>query len=385
MLTEAQKRAGLLWAAAEGRAVGDAPKPTREEKRQAQFTLSESIAAGEFPTQIAPIVRRTLQKVYVGTPQRHQEFTQRKTVQAIDTDEQYNIYTFDDQGNIPATNAGDTFIQGGLPRLLPREKYPQIGLTASGKSLRASKIGEAFGIDWEAIVKSKGTNVNFVRDAVEAFGRHASNQEEIDVAKQLVTSTGFNTTTLANSLAISGNPDLSNPQTLQSTIGAVLNRTVGGALPAYDKFVVLTSVAYAPTARQALAARRITRVPARTGAGSTAQSAQWEETLEFGADFEVIGWKWLTQIFPGLGNGWILLPVAGADDLPILTSNFLEDYEEPSFWIKDSNARNVSGGEVNVEADGDYDSDALETKVRHVHGSNLLWGEAIAYSLGTNT
>lgn len=389
-LTTRQLEAAKLWAAAEGREIGTAGQPgyvaapTRSEQREAQFRISEEIAAGEFPSQLLPVMRRTLQKVQqtvqVVTPQ----FTTRKLVQAINVEEEIDIYSFDDQSNIPGENAGKTFTPGGLPALLPRERYPQIGLTASGKRIKAGKFGEAFGMEWEAIVRQRGMNVRLIRESIEAFGRHAKNQEEIDVARRLVSSTGFATTLTSVGIAMAGNPDLSSPETLPAAIAASKARKVGGVDTSYSSYVLLVAPAYEAQARRILAARRVTQVPARTGADSAVRSESWEEQIDLGGNVTVIGWKWLSTIYGSLGKGWILLPVASGDDLPILTSNYLEGYEQPSMWIKDSNARSFSGGEVNPEVDGDFDSDAVWTKVRHVHGSDLLWGDGIVFSTGAN-
>lgn len=380
MLTQENIKALKLWQAAEGKASHG-----YKSQREAQYLLAESIASGEFPTQILPAVRRTVTEVYERTERIHDQFTTRKTVQAINVEEDVNVFTFDGQDNIPDVNAGDRFVKGGLPTILPREKYPQIGMTASGKKIIARKIGEAFGLDWEAVVRARGANVNVIRSAFEAFGRHAGNQEDIDVALQLVTPTGFNTDTLADALAVSGNPDLNtDPETLSNVVAELLERPVEGVIPGYTSYALLTAPSNVAAAQRALQQRTITRVPARTGTDSATAGLEFTETIPVGAQVDVIGWRWLQRIFPDMGRGWMLVPKASDDDLPVLTSNYLEGYETPSVWIKDSNARQVGGGAVNALTDGDFDSDAVETKVRHVHGANLLWGAGIAYSLGTN-
>lgn len=388
MATQKQLHAARLLVAAEnkGPQAREAQKALGMRVDEAQFKLAESIAQGEFPTQIAPLVRRRLLNKYNSVPLTHQEFTTRQTVQAINVDEQVNIMTFDDQSNL-TSNAGDPFVPGGLPTILPREQYPQIAFTASGKTIRARKIGEGFGIDWEAIVRMRGTNVNLIDNAIDAFGRHAKQQEDIDVYSQLVGATGITAALSGMGYAIPGNPDLTNPTAIATAVGNLLVRQVGGFDQQYEKFALLTSVRNAPIARQTLGAKKITRIPPRTGTGTPSSAAvgtQWEEVIDYGAEIEVIGSKWLTTLWPAIGNGWLLVPVANEDDLPVLTSNYLEGDEEPSFWVKDSNARNYGGGDVNPLTEGDFDSDAILTKVRHVHGANLLWGEAIGFSLGTN-
>lgn len=382
-LTQRNIEALRLWHAAEGRPNAEGRRPTASERRRAQFALAESISSGEFPTQILPAVRRTLSAVFDRQEQVHQRFTTRKTVQAINVNEEVNIYKFGDQSNLDDTNLnGDGFISGGLPTILPRQPYPEIGLVGSGKYIKARKIGEAFALDWESIVRLRGSNVNVIRDAFTAFGQHAANQEEIDVARLLVNSSGFQTGSgqpIDDAQAISGNPDLYDPDDIATALGTLLNTTVEGVLPNYSKFVILTPVANAPLIRRAVGARNFVRNPGATSGYS------WTEQLDFGAEIEVIGWKWLTAIWPSMGKGAIIVPVAADSELPVLTSNYLEGNETPSVWIKDSNARQVGGGEVNPEADGDFDSDAVATKVRHVHGANALWPQAIGVTTGANS
>lgn len=387
MATAAQVKALKLWQAAEGIAPHGYAS-----QAEAQLRLAESIASGEFPTQILPAVRQTVQKVYDRVEVKHQSFTTRKTVQAIEVDEKIDVFKMENQDNIPGINAGDTFVPGGLPRLLPREKYPEISMTASGKTIRASKLGEAFALDWETIVRSRGARVDILREAFEAFGRHARQQEDIDVAKLLVNASGFKTgagTALNSAYAVPGNPDLTDPMTISTVVEAVLQRTVGDAtvgqtLPNYDGFTLLVGRGMEGAAKRALSTRTVTRVPARTGTDSADTGVQYEETIPVGANVDVVSWDWLNRIYPSFGKGWILVPRVSGDELPVLTSNYLEGYETPSVWIKDSNARTVGGSEVNPRVDGDFDSDALETKVRHVHGASALWTSAIAFSTGAN-
>lgn len=384
MLTEKNLAAARLLRVAEGKA--HLPGLTRAD---AQFKIAESISTGDFPVQIAPLVRRQLQQVYEAVPQVHGSFTTRRTVQAIDVEEQINVYTFDDQRNIPDSNMGDKFVRGGLPKVGRRQRYPQIGLTATGKVISASKLGEGFGIDWESIVRLRGTNINLISDAINAFGRHAAQQEDIDVLTQLVDEDGF-TDRLTGQVAgvnggqaMAGNPDLSDPTTIRDAVQLALNTPVDGVFPNYTGFKLITTRAYAPTAKATLSTRTFTNVPARTGAGSTAVSRQYETAIDFGADIEVVPWIWLSRINPNFGRGWMLVPVVGGDDLPVLTSNYLEGYEAPQFFVRQSNSLNYNGGETPY-LDGDFDEDAITTKVRHVHGSNLLWGDAVVYSDGTN-
>lgn len=383
----------------------DLYKHALEGSRSAQFKVSESIASGELPVQIAPLVRRQLRSIYEQVPKLSPNFTTRETVLNINVDEQYNIYTMGDQSNVPLENMGDVFTPGGLPKIGPRESYPEIGLTASGKTIRATKIGEAFGIDWESIVRLNGTNINLVDDAVKAFGRHAGNQEDIDVASLFVNAAGFRTTglgllngatrlTAANGYVVpaggADNPDLANPLALQNAVQFALTRTLTLAasgtnqtIPVqYTKYALITTVAYAPYAKQALATKQVTSLPNRAG---TTRDVQFDQVIDYGAEIEVYGWKWLKTLYPGIGNAWFLVPIpdTAGDDLPVITSNFLQGAETPQFFVKDANSTGYGGGDTPY-SDGDFDSDAVMTKVRHVHGANSLWNTGVVWSSGTN-
>lgn len=383
MATLAQLEAFQLWRTAEGKSsVKDGPLPTRRQMEQAQIKFAESIAYGDLPAQLQPAIIRTLKNYYREIPQVAERFTSLWELTGIDRDEEYNIYGFN-QDNIPAMNEGKQFIPGGLPRVGRRESYPQIGLQASGKKGRVSKTGEAYGVDWEAIVNSRGTNVNLLRDGIQMFGRHAANQNEIEVASLLVNASGFRTTGaggLVGSQALTGNPDLLDPVELAAALAQLLQVQVEGQDIDYGKFVILTSVPNAPLIKQGIAGRKIVRNPgAQTG-------FSWEETVDYGAEVEVIGWKWLRTLFPGIGKGAIIVPLAGGDDLPVLTRNRLMGYPEPSMWIKDSNAKSANGGgEINPESEGDFDSDSVVTKVRHVTGASSLWNAAIGFTTGAGS
>lgn len=383
MATLKQLEALQLWRLAEGKsATPNGPRPTRRQQEQAQFKFAESVAYGDLPTQLRPSLVRSLREVFDTTPTVAEQFTTLWELSAIDVAENWETYGFSQANHEDQKKMGKSYVAGGLPSIGRQEPYPQIGLTGTEKSGKVGKVGEAFGIEWEAIVNSRGRNVNLVRRGLAAMGRHAANEGEIAVARLLANSSGFLVGTgepIDNATLITGNPDMTDPTDIATAIGQLLNVSVEGVLPAYDRFVILTSPAHAPNVKRAVGARTIVRNPGVTS------GASWSEELDYGAGVTVIGWKWLAALFPTIGAGSLVIPVPSEDDLPVLTRNRLEGYPEPSLWIKDSNARNASGGEVDAETDGDFDSDAVMTKVRHVVGASALWVNAIGYSSGANS
>lgn len=377
-LSEASKRAAALYVHA------------LEGSRNAQYKVSESIAQGDFAVPMEPVLRAQISKVYHETESNVEAYTTPKTVQGIDRPEpvQAIVISDADQSNIPETNRGDRWVAGTLPSLGPREKYPEIGLAPFyEKTISASKVGEAFAIDWEAIVNSRGGEIDLVDQAVTAFGKHAKQTQDVRAIKRLVNANGFTPAVTAGGRVVPGNPDFSNLEVFVDALDLVRETpvTIDGNEQSYDSYVMLVAPGQKSKYDRMLNARAFTRIPARTGADSAEPSLQYELDIAVPVSVTVIETKWLRQVWPGIGKGYVMIPTQGDNDYPILTLNKLAGYEEPSFWVKDSNAKQYRGGDVPVLTEGDFDSDAIETKVRHVIGADLLWADGILFSTGTNT
>ncbi len=351
-------------------------KHALEGSPSAQFKVYESISQGDFPSQIAPTIRRTLLAKYNEQPSVVDRYTTRVLVERIGVDEEYNTYGFN-QDNIPGVNMGDDFIPGTLPRVANRESYPQLGIQASGKKLRAEQFGEGFGIDWQAIVNSRGSQVNLIDDAITAFGVHARQLEDATPVTKLVSKAGIRTADLnaAGAKVIPNNPKIGSILDIQAAVALAQTSTIDGVPAYFQRFALLTAPANVPLVKQALTSTTIVSVP-----GSAARGTQYQQAIDLGADIDVVGVSWITAINPALTSAFFLIPLGG--QRPVLTRNYLRGYEAPGFWVKDSNARNYNGGDVPF-LDGDFDSDGIATKVRHVFGSNIMWGQGIVYSDGT--
>lgn len=71
-------------------------------------------------------------------------------------------------------------------------------------------------------------------------------------------------------------------------------------------------------------------------------------------------------------------------DREALTMAFLRGWEDPAVFIKSANARRVGGGDIDP-LDGDFDTDAVTYKVRHVLGSAQVDPKATVVSDGTGS
>jgi hypothetical protein len=69
---------------------------------------------------------------------------------------------------------------------------------------------------------------------------------------------------------------------------------------------------------------------------------------------------------------------------PALELGFLKGHETPELFMKTPNAQRVGGGAVNP-MDGDFDSDAIEYKIRHVLGGVRLEPKSAVSSNGSGS
>jgi hypothetical protein len=67
---------------------------------------------------------------------------------------------------------------------------------------------------------------------------------------------------------------------------------------------------------------------------------------------------------------------------PALLAAFLRGYDQPQILIKEPNARTPGGGRVDP-MDGDFDTDSIQYRVRHIMGASRIDGKATVASKGT--
>jgi hypothetical protein len=83
------------------------------------------------------------------------------------------------------------------------------------------------------------------------------------------------------------------------------------------------------------------------------------------------------------GNtSWFLFG-SPTDSRPGATMAFLRGYEDPQIFIKEPNQRRIGGGSNPM--DGDFATDAIEYKIRHVFGGTLIEPKSAVASNGSGS
>jgi hypothetical protein len=375
-ISEKQLEAAKRW---KGAAAGN---------KRDQFWVAEEVEFGDLPSQITPLIRRTLVDNYKQVDTTWDKFTTKYLANSIDVDEQIMTFNILDQTGIAGTNAGDSFIAGGLPRIQFGQKYQEIGMVGSNKLIRVSPFGEAFTETWATVVNTRGQSVRVFDQAIKAFGQHAAATPDIAAQSLLLSGSAINAVTFAGATTGVGGNHLNTDPALTSIfdIWAAVRQAqtfyIDQVNVFFDKFALVVAPSQVANAKRVLSTTEITSVGA-----TAARAPLYSQKIDLGAEIEVVGARFFTAANLGgaaLGStAWFLVPISGGPK-PSLFTGFLDGYEVPQYFVKTSNATTLDGGD-SPYLDGDFDSDGISSKVRHVTGAAAGWTEGIIYSAGTGT
>lgn len=352
--------------------------------RQAGVKLAEEIAFGDLPAQIVPLIRRTLVQNYGKQETVWDKFTSVEKVESIDRSEELMKANFLNQDNIPGENFGEAFVPGSLPKHTPGTKVPTLLPQGTKKYVSATSYAEGLAINWQSIVNTRGQGLNLITKGLEAFAIHASATEDVAATRLLMNGGGINASTFNGSTGYGGNhlagdAPLASILDIQAAVQQAQTFWLDYTNVYFDKFSLVVAPTQVSQAKQVLSSREITSVGA-----TAARANKYKQEIDLGAEITVVGNRWLTA--PGIGGSaastaWFLVPTGTLN--PALASIRLDGYEVPSFFMKAPNQVAVGGSGAGSEFD--FDSDSIESKVRHVVGANALWTAGIVYSLGSGT
>lgn len=371
-ITDRQLEAAKRWKSA---VAGD---------KRDQFWVAEQVEFGDLPSQITPLLRRSLVDNYQQVPQVWDQWTTKYLANSIDVDEQINTFNIRDQSAIPLTNGGDPFVAGALPRIQFGQKYPEISMTGSGKTIRVSPFGEAFTETWATVVNTRGQSVKVLDEAIKAFALHAAGVPDV-ASQSLLLSGGAVNSAIPATTGSSGNhlntdPKLTSIFDIYAAVRQAQTFYIDNVNVFFNKFALVTAPSNLATVRRILSTTTITSV------GSTAaRNPSYIQAADLGAEIIPVGARFLTAASLGgatLGSTfWALVPIEGGPK-PSAFTGFLEGYENPQYFVKSSNAETLGGGDTPI-LDGDFDADGISSKVRFVAGAALGWTEGLVYSAGT--
>jgi hypothetical protein len=286
-----------------------------------------------------------------------------------------------------------------LDEVAEQEEYPESKITEqSAITMKAKKFGRRIPFSWETMVND---DLNQLRDAPTRFGRAARRTENRAVMELYVGSTGYNTTFFNNTNknivnttngALTTNPTLT-IGALQDAWKIIMAQKDESGEPIFLDFVTLVVPPSLETVAQNII--NATQIEVTAGsAGGNAAVQRTDATPSNTGEQRLVTTNWMRNrlrlivdpYIPSIattnGNTTWFMFADPMSDRPGIQIGFLRGHEEPEIWIKTPNARRVGGGDVDP-MEGDFDTDSIHYRVRHVLGVTTIDPKAAVASNGS--
>jgi len=319
-------------------------------KHKSEFILKEAMTTSDFPKIFGDILDRQLLANY--------------KVQSMPFRNYIKISTVRDFRDVKrfTTNGGDNV----LSEVTQHGEYPESSIGENSYSYAVKKYGRRIPFSWEAMIND---DLDALKDIPQRFARAAARSEQ-KFATELYTGTSGandNVYTTGNGNIVSGNPSL-DISALQTAFQTLANQTDSNGEPIMVEAVHLV----VPPALEITAQNILNSIQLElnTAGGSSNQKLVTANWMKNRTTVHVDPY---IPIVSSSSNGdtcWFLIADPG-NDRPAFEMGFLRGHESPEIFVKSPNARRPGGGDVDVMA-GDFDTDAIQYKVRHVFGGTQL-------------
>lgn len=325
--------------------------------RKDKNAFFEALVTTDLPAALTPALNKKVLDEYERIPVAWEAFAERELVDDFRPQEVARMGLTGD--GIPASTSGEEFVPDILPRVEELGEYPLLGIRGSDVSFKTQKNGVRFALSWESIVNNR--DLRLIERAISKFASMSREKEEYLATWQYVTSSGINTANLTsgalgtNDNLLSGNPVLSAASLEDAWIQATQHEIDGQRIrmPARMNLIVPSALAF--EAERILSRNVVTDLPGSGG------GVAYEGPNPLSGRFDVVVNDWFSVLDSTNGaTTWMIAPKPGAFDMGGAALAFLRGHENPRYFV-----RNTHNGNP---ADGDFDLDAYETKVRHIVG-----------------
>lgn len=322
-----------------------------------QMKLREGISTSDLPVQLAPTIQKIMLQNYADIAPVWDQFAQRLVVDDFRKVEMMNM-RYDDEG---LDNAGDKFYEGALPTVGELDEYPTMGwFSFTEHEFQVKKAGSRVRFSWESVINDN--NISLLERLPIEMARKARGLEDLEVTKQLVSTSGLNTTNFnsGNQNVITGNPALT-LESLEAAIQQINLQTYNGnVVTPFTRFVLVVNPALELTARKILAIQEVRTEVTNGGTVTSTVSGN-----PIGSSIQIVVNHWLKKVNAASDNYWFLLPVPADTINPGIVLGFLRGYEAPELRVKMDAGAFLGGGDVPFR-NGSFENDDVEMRVRHI-------------------
>jgi hypothetical protein len=328
------------------------------------YHLQEAMSVDDFPLLFGDILDRQLLGMYAEWPTQWSMIARRSTVRDFRTVNRF------------VTDGAEAI----LSAVAPGSEYPEAAISEARYQYAVSKYGRRVPLLWETWIND---DLDGLRSIPERLAKAARMSEEKFVTGLYAATTGPNGTFFSagnNNIVETGtlNPVLS-VTALEAAFTVIWAQRDADGNPIFTgPLRLVVPPALAVTARNILNATEI-RIAKGSGASTDQIIAKnWMS----GEISELIINPWLPIVSTTNGNtSWYLFADPGVGR-PAVEVGFLRGNESPALFVKSPDAMRVGGGSVSPE-EGDFDTDGINYRVRHVFGGTLMEPKAAFASNGT--
>lgn len=367
------------------------------------FNFQEAMSTSDFPALFGDIIDRSVLANYRETPYTWNLIANRKVCQDFRTVRRIRI----DYGS--GLLGGSAANSGALTPIAQGGPYSEQKLADASYTYSLQKYGNRMPFFWETMIDD---DLDAIKDTPARFGRGARRSEEYFVTNKFANNTSFFTTANKNVVKSSVLPaapstSFTNPPLnitgLQNALLVMASQLdLDGQPISIEAVTLVVPPAIEVTARNILNATQVWMndfggTLISTGAGATASSQSGQRLLADnwmrGAVRLAVNYQ-LPLIDTTYGStGWYLFSDPGFR--PAVEFGLLRGHEMPELFMKSPNSIAIGEGNMGPGGampgtaltnpmEGDFDTDAIHYKIRHVFGGATLDPKMAVYSNGSN-
>lgn len=317
--------------------------------RYAAMVFTEAMSTSDFPLLFGDIMDRAVVGAYREYPSDILKITRKRTVSDF-----RSVRDFAVDG-----------AEGQLAEVPQGTEYPEASLTESRDTWAVAKYGRVVRFLWETMVND---DLDALRDTPARLGKAARRTQAKLITQQYVDSTGPHASlyTSGNANIVTSNPALST-NALATAFGILGAQVDSDGEPIFvgDAVYLVVPPALEVTARNILNAIHLDLTT--TGGAISGSGLRAENWMKNRTQLIVDPYIPIVSSSSNGNTSWFLFgdPNSGR---PALSHGVLKGHEEPDLRVKSPDSTRVGGGPISPE-EGDFETDSIAYRVRHVMGA----------------
>lgn len=319
--------------------------------RRKTHYLQEAMTTSDFPYLFGDILDRQILAAYREWPTTWQNYTKRGRVRDFRTVKRFSMYGADQV-------LGAVIGQKGV--------YPYEEINENAPySYSVAKYGRKIRFSWETMIND---DLDALKDMPERLGRAARRSEEKFVTQLFVDANGPHASfyTVGNANKVTSNPVLSIAalQTAMQVLAAMKDENS-------EPIVIETVELVVPPALEitALNILNALQIELAEAGGTSNQKLTAMNWMKGRVRLNVNPYIPIVATTNG-STSWFLF-ANPSNGRPAMELGFLMGHEEPEVFMKTPNQAPVGGGSEDA-MNGDFETDAIEHKLRHVFGGTRM-------------